>query len=149
MISLDFDQLSLLLTFSKYSTTLRTLKIHNVENTFACWALHSDAQKYKILDEICLFNLKRWPFSAFIKNLSNLNWSTMSSAGICLFKVNSGNTRTICGICSKLTIKTPEWRHWRRSGVFIVNFKRVWHIVLVFPLLTLFPVFPLLTLNAG
>ena len=25
-------------------------------------------------------------------------------------------------MCSKLTIKTPE-RHWRRSGVFIVNFK--------------------------
>ena len=23
----------------------------------------------------------------------------------------------------KLTIKTPEWRHWRRSGVFIVNFE--------------------------
>ena len=29
---------------------------------------------------------------------------------------------------SKLTIKTPErrhWRHWRRSGVFIVNFERI------------------------
>ena len=26
--------------------------------------------------------------------------------------------------CSKSTIKTPEqWRHWRRSSVFIVNFK--------------------------
>ena len=25
--------------------------------------------------------------------------------------------------CSKLTIKTPERRHWRRSGVFIVNFE--------------------------
>ena len=27
------------------------------------------------------------------------------------------------GICSKLAIKTPEQRHGRRSGVFIVNFK--------------------------
>ena len=23
--------------------------------------------------------------------------------------------------CSKLTIKIPERRHWRRSGIFIVN----------------------------
>ena len=26
-------------------------------------------------------------------------------------------------ICSKLTIKTPERRQWRRSGVFIVDFE--------------------------
>ena len=26
---------------------------------------------------------------------------------------------------SKLTIKTPERRHWRRSGVFIVNVERI------------------------
>ena len=31
-------------------------------------------------------------------------------AGICLFKVNSGNIRTISEICSKLTIKKPEKR---------------------------------------
>ena len=30
-------------------------------------------------------------------------------------------------MCSKLTIKTPE-RHWRRSGVFIVNFKHNSHL---------------------
>ena len=29
-----------------------------------------------------------------------------------MFKVNSRNTRTRCEICSKLTIKTPERRHW-------------------------------------
>ena len=28
-------------------------------------------------------------------------------------------------ICSKLTIKTPERRQWRRSGVFIVDFEQV------------------------
>ena len=31
---------------------------------------------------------------------------------IYLFKVNNRNTRTRCEICSKLTIKTPERRHW-------------------------------------
>ena len=42
------------------------------------------------------------------------------------------NTRTICEVCSKLTIKTPE-----RSGVFIHNLEQILHIVLVFPLMTL------------
>ena len=27
---------------------------------------------------------------------------------------------------SKLTIKTPERRRWRRSGVFIVNFENIY-----------------------
>ena len=35
-----------------------------------------------------------------------------------------------CEICSMLTIKTPERRHWRRSGVFIVNFEHISHLVL-------------------
>ena len=32
-------------------------------------------------------------------------------AGIYQLKVNNGNTRTRCGICSKLTIKTPQQRY--------------------------------------
>ena len=35
------------------------------------------------------------------------------------------NTRTICEICSKLTIKTPERCHWRFFGVLISNFEHV------------------------
>ena len=41
----------------------------------------------------------------------------------------------MCKICSKLTIKAPERRHWRRFGVFIANFKQ--RFVLVFSYLTL------------
>ena len=49
--------------------------------------------------------------------------------------------------CSKLTIetqeqavkyvtlKTPERRHWHRSGAFSVNFEHISHLVLVFLLL--------------
>ena len=58
-------------------------------------------------------------------------------AGIYMFKVNNGNSRTRCERCSKLTIKTPERRHWRRSGVLIVNFEHISQLVLVFLLLTL------------
>ena len=49
-----------------------------------------------------------------------------------IFKVNNRNTRTKCKIYSKSTIKTPEQRHWRRSGVFTVNFENISHRVLGF-----------------
>ena len=58
-------------------------------------------------------------------------------AGIYLPKVNNRNTRTRCEVCSKLTIKIPEPRQWRLSGIFIVNFEHISHLVLVFLLLTL------------
>ena len=51
-----------------------------------------------------------------------------------LFKVNDGIIREMCTICSNLTIKASEQRQWRRSGVFIINFEQIEHIVLVFPL---------------
>ena len=49
-------------------------------------------------------------------------------AGNYIFRVNNRNTRTRCETCSKLTIKTPERRKWRRSGVFIVNFEHISHL---------------------
>ena len=58
-------------------------------------------------------------------------------AFIYLLKVDNRNTRTRCEICSKLTIKIPERRQWRRSGVFIVNFEHISHLIVVFLLLTL------------
>ena len=54
-----------------------------------------------------------------------------------MFKVNNRNTRTRREICSKLIIKTPERRHWRRYFVFIVNFEHISHLVQLFLLLTL------------
>ena len=51
-----------------------------------------------------------------------------------MVEVNNGNTRRKCGICSELTIKTPERR---RSGVFIINFERISHLFLLFLLLAL------------
>ena len=52
--------------------------------------------------------------------------------GSYMFKGNNRNTITKCDICSELTIKTPERRHWRCSGVFIVNFEHISHLLLVF-----------------
>ena len=40
-----------------------------------------------------------------------------------LFKVNNKNTRTMFEICSKLTIKTLEWRQWRHY-VLLLTFSK-------------------------
>ena len=73
----------------------------------------------------------------FQVKIFNVKHSWMYPAGIYLLKVNNRNTRTRCEICSKLTIKTPERHHWCRSGVFIVSFENISHLVLVFLSLTL------------
>ena len=62
------------------------------------------------------------------------NWATSQSAITCS-KLTIENTRTRREICSKLTTMTPERRHRCRSGVFIVNFERILHLVLVLLLL--------------
>ena len=49
-------------------------------------------------------------------------------AKIYLFKINNRNTIKWCEIYSKLKIKTPERRQWRRPGVFIVNYEHISHI---------------------
>ena len=57
---------------------------------------------------------------------------TLNPASLYLLKVSNRNIRTRCEICSKLTIKTPEKRQWRRSGDFIVNFEFTSRLVLGF-----------------
>ena len=54
-----------------------------------------------------------------------------------MFKVNNRNTRIKFEICPNLKIKTIKQRQWCRSGVFIVNFEHISHLVLVFLLVTL------------
>ena len=93
-------------------------------------------------------NIFHWPrYSSVLRsqslflqiNISNkikpsigLKWKA-PPASIYQLKVNNRNTRTGCEICSKLTIKT---RQWRRSGVCIINFE---HISLLVPLFLLLP----------
>ena len=74
--------------------------------------------------------------SRFFIDVQNLG-CTADPVNVYLFKVNNGNTRIMYGLCSKLTINTPEQRQWRHSSVFIVNFKQISHNVLVFPSFTL------------
>ena len=65
------------------------------------------------------------------------SFQTNIPAGVYMVKVNNRNARRRCEICSKLTTKTPARGQWRRSGVFIVNFEHMLHLLLVSLLLTL------------
>ena len=56
---------------------------------------------------------------AFHNFVVTQNFDHAIPANIYLYKFNNRNTRKRCERCSKLTIKTPELRHWRRPGVFI------------------------------
>ena len=56
-------------------------------------------------------------------------------ACVCLLKVDNRNTRIRCEICSKLTIKAAERRHWHHSVVFIVN---IWRLGMIMRRLILF-----------
>ena len=73
--------------------------------------------------------------------LRNVTYPWTLSAGIYMFKVNNRNIRTRCEVCSNLTRKIPEQHHWRRSGVFIVNFEHILHLI-IFLLLTLTRLMP-------
>ena len=46
-----------------------------------------------------------------------------------MFKVTIETLEQRCEICSKLTIKTPKRHHWGPSGVFVVNFFNIFHIL--------------------
>ena len=50
-------------------------------------------------------------------------------AGIYLLKINNRNAITWCKIGSKSIIKTPERSQCRCSGVFIVDFEHISHLV--------------------
>ena len=73
---------------------------------------------------------------------TGLHLTTFSSDSIIVKSVSRDNIfETITQrvfTCSKLIIETLEQGvKWRRSGVFIVNFKHISHLALVFLLLTL------------
>ena len=63
----------------------------------------------------------------FYTSKSFLHISVIYPAGNYMFKVNNTNFRT-------RTLKRHQWRH---SGIFIINFEHISHLLLVFLLLTL------------
>ena len=110
-------------------------RLHEMQPIFVSKVIKTCAAGQKL----CFFSsgsLER-DFKTTNKNLVSASQSLLNTAGNYMFKVNNRNTRTRCEICSKLTLKIPEQRHWCRCGVFTVNFEHISHLVLVFLLLTL------------
>ena len=69
-------------------------------------------------------------FSEEWENSTEQLWAVSSEslipASIYLFNVNNANIRTMCEICSKLTIKLPQRRQCR-SYVFNIYFEQISH----------------------
>ena len=76
----------------------------------------------------------------FLVNISINQWFLFLQADPvdkCILKVSNRITSKVVKYNKKFTMKTPERRHWRYCGVFIVNFERIWHLFLRFLLLSL------------
>ena len=69
-------------------------------------------------------NISSTTFMVLIYCFYPYRYLHISPAAIYLFKVNNGKTITICEICSKLTIKTPELRGLRHSGSLLLTLNR-------------------------
>ena len=63
------------------------------------------------------------------KNYSYYNCSCSQQTFTC--SKSTIKTLSRCEICLKITMKTPEWCHWRCSGIFLVNFEHISHLFLV------------------
>ena len=73
---------------------------------------------YESVSRICVqgnFHQSRDQWSKSLKTLRPL--FLLFPANIYLFRVNKGNIETMCEICSQLTIKTPQWQHWKLWNV--------------------------------
>ena len=91
-------------------------------NIFCCSSFFNTVKKTVITDPKQYCKKKN-------KNCNRFNNKHL--ANIYLFKIDNKNTRKRCEICSKLTIKTTERRHWPRiyftsfSIVSIVDFEQL------------------------
>ena len=77
-----------------------------------------------------------WSLFSFELN-TEIYFVNFDPADIYLFKVNNRKTRKRWETCSKLAMKTPERRNWRRSSILIVSFEDIPHLFVVFLLLTM------------
>ena len=106
-----------------------------------CTALTS-CKKYESFRALTFQNNEKTSFYIHFglllaQKLQNI-YTNFKSLCCCYFVQNIRKVPSKLAItCSKLTIKIPERRHWRRYVIFIVNFEHSSHLVLVFPLLTL------------
>ena len=72
-------------------------------------------------DKRLLFSILKWKYVFKVnKKASNKN----TPIGFGLLKVSNKNTKKKSEIFSRLTLKTRDRRHWRRSGILLLALKR-------------------------
>ena len=74
-------------------------------------------------------------YKTFITDCFNLD--PQKAAGNYMPKVTKKNSLRMCEMNSKLTLKTPGWRHQQGSGVCVINDEQMSHLIFLFLLLTL------------
>ena len=108
------------------------------------WKLSSNCNiKYTLLSNLNSIKGEMWKLVLRKAKVIELFCANILLPSRYLFKVKNGNTSTMCKICLKLTIKTPEheWRQWMTyywclycqfwtdfaycSGVSIADFEHV------------------------
>ena len=77
---------------------------------------------------------KNTPFRMNVDYLKELSRGTYSDLQFLPERIKIDNCEEL--VCNLHSKKNFHW-HWRRSGIFIVNFEHISHLVLVFLLLTL------------
>ena len=97
------------------------------------WRVKDELQEPAVSFLTILTENQFWPASFKVsifswRHLDQRRHGNHSSAFSYLLRVYNGNNRTVWNLF--------EVNIWHRSGVFIVNFEQISHIVLVFPLLT-------------
>ena len=113
-------------------TRIISLEITNYRSYFNFTHLLTEVTSLSVMlsnhyfrDKIPVSALMKINFRRSLHGVNSIqDYSNPLAAGIYLFKVNNGNTGTMCEIYSKLTIKTSEWRHWRRSAVYLLTLNR-------------------------
>ena len=86
----------------------------------------SKSKKKKTFVTLASSSVGKEPLSSLMKNHSKFHYihtkyilaNRTLQTNIDLLKFNNINTRKRCEICSKFTVKTPERRQWRRSGLY-------------------------------
>ena len=85
----------------------------------------------KCSKNITIFPGKQLWWSPFIKKLK-ARFAVLLKGIYLYIWIYIRNNRERSEICSKLTMKTPKWRHWNHSDVFSVNFEHISHFLCSF-----------------
>ena len=125
--------------YDKYGCIFTSMKLHKLKDSkqINLRGLLRGCQ-ISIMVLFCEKSLTAFPKENFsIIDIWQSPHKRLSLADNYMLKFNNRNTRTRGEICSNLIMKIPERRQWHHSGIFIVNFEHISHLVLVFLLLTL------------